>query len=81
MDQTFSERFKEKFKKNPLIPLGLLLTTGALTAGLFAFRKGDKNMSQTMMRYRVAFQGFTVAAMALGMVGPKLLEAIKGKPV
>eukprot|EP00276_Gloeochaete_wittrockiana_P007044 CAMPEP_0184646026 /NCGR_PEP_ID=MMETSP0308-20130426/2677_1 /TAXON_ID=38269 /ORGANISM="Gloeochaete witrockiana, Strain SAG 46.84" /LENGTH=34 /DNA_ID= /DNA_START= /DNA_END= /DNA_ORIENTATION= len=34
-----------------------------------------------MMRYRVAFQGFTVAAMALGMVGPKLLEAIKGKPV
>lgn len=49
-------------------PAGALATAGVLVVGLAAFRQGNKNLSQQMMRTRVMFQGATVAIM-LGSSG------------
>ncbi len=43
--------------------IGAIATAGVLCAGLLAFRKGDFNRSQQMMRARVGFQAATVALM------------------
>lgn len=47
---------------------GCLLTAGVLSYGLWSFRKGNREMSQYMMRARIAAQGFTVAALIVGVV-------------
>ena len=46
----------EERKRSPLVLVGALATAGALVAGLVAFRKGNANLSQSMMRTRVLFQ-------------------------
>jgi len=51
------------YKRNPLVIAGGLLTAGVLVGGLVAFRNGNQNISQNMMRTRVLFQGATVALM------------------
>mmetsp|Transcript_17294 Transcript_17294/g.33042 ORF Transcript_17294/g.33042 Transcript_17294/m.33042 type:complete len:108 (-) Transcript_17294:205-528(-) len=50
-------------KRNPLVLVGAIGTAGVLVMGLAAFRNGNQNMSQSMMRTRVVFQGVTVALM------------------
>mmetsp|Transcript_30491 Transcript_30491/g.75774 ORF Transcript_30491/g.75774 Transcript_30491/m.75774 type:complete len:89 (-) Transcript_30491:3570-3836(-) len=50
-------------KKSPLVLVGALITAGVLGAGLVAFRAGNANMSQQMMKARVGMQGLTVALM------------------
>ena len=47
---------------------GALVTTGFLSYGLYSFRRGEKQMSQVMMRGRVLAQGFTVLALVGGML-------------
>ena len=47
---------------------GALATAGVLMGGLVAFKKGNKALSQTMMRARIIAQGATVAIM-LGSSG------------
>ncbi|CAN6477604.1 unnamed protein product [Victoria cruziana] len=49
--------------KNPLVPIGALLTAGVLTAGLISFRQGNSHLGQKLMRARVVAQGATVALM------------------
>lgn len=44
------------------------MTAGALSYGLYSFRIGEKKMSQMMMRVRIAAQGFTVAALIVGVM-------------
>lgn len=46
---------------------GCLGTAAALTYGLFCFHRGQSQRSQLMMRTRIAAQGFTVAAILLGL--------------
>lgn len=46
---------------------GCLATLGALTYGLWSFRKGDRKMSQYMMRTRIMAQGFTITALIVGI--------------
>jgi hypothetical protein len=46
--------------RNPLVPLGALLTAGVLVRGVTAMYQGDKVMSQKMMRARIGMQGLTV---------------------
>jgi hypothetical protein len=53
-------------KKEPLIPIGMLLTFGALYNATRAVRKGDHKGAQKFFRARVAAQGFTVLAMVGG---------------
>lgn len=54
---------------------GCLATFCALTFGLHSFRKGDRRMSQLMMRARIAAQGFTVVALIIG-VGMSLNKSV-----
>jgi len=64
--ETFLQKAQRKFTKEPLVPLGTLVTAGVLTAGVRAFSKGNSQLSQKMMRWRVIAQGCTVAAIVFG---------------
>ena len=44
-----------------------MATFGALAYGLWSFRQGRRQMSQYMMRLRIAAQGFTVVALIVGI--------------
>ncbi|KAK2596821.1 hypothetical protein N8I77_009881 [Diaporthe amygdali] len=55
-----------RMKREPLVPIGCLLTVAAFTNAYRAMRKGDHNQVQRMFRARVIAQGFTVAAMVAG---------------
>jgi len=59
-------------KRSPLVMLGAGVTAAILGAGLFAYKSGNKSMSQTMMRARVVAQGVTVALM-MGTSGMMVL--------
>uniref|UniRef100_A0A8C4QWF1 HIG1 domain-containing protein n=1 Tax=Eptatretus burgeri TaxID=7764 RepID=A0A8C4QWF1_EPTBU len=60
--------------------VGCLLTLGALSAGLMAFRKGRKQQSQIMMRFRIFAQGFTIFAL-LGGVAWAARQKPEQKPI
>lgn len=49
--------------RNPFVLVGAIATAGVLVAGLVAFKQGNTNLSQNLMRTRVLFQGATVALM------------------
>ncbi|ROV91540.1 hypothetical protein VMCG_09426 [Cytospora schulzeri] len=55
-----------RMKREPLVPLGCLLTVAAFTNAYRAMRKGDHHQVQRMFRARVAAQAFTVVAMVAG---------------
>uniref|UniRef100_A0A1D1XFI2 RING-H2 finger protein ATL48 n=1 Tax=Anthurium amnicola TaxID=1678845 RepID=A0A1D1XFI2_9ARAE len=59
---------RKKPVKNPLVPVGALLTAGVLTAGLISFRQGNSQLGQKLMRARVVVQGATVALMIIGFI-------------
>jgi len=65
--ETKKEKLLRKIKENPLVPIGCAATTVALGVGLWNFRKGNSQMSQTMMRVRIGAQGFTVFALIVGV--------------
>ncbi|XP_044306878.1 HIG1 domain family member 2A, mitochondrial [Varanus komodoensis] len=67
-EESFKDRFVRKTRENPLVPIGCLCTAGALTYGLICFSRGNSRQSQRMMRARVLSQGFTVAALLVGVV-------------
>eukprot|EP00793_Prasinoderma_coloniale_P005455 PRCOL_00004863-RA len=56
--------FATKPRRNPLVPLGALVTTAVLCTGLYAFKTNNVKLSQKMMRMRVIAQGATVVVMA-----------------
>ncbi|RZC61716.1 hypothetical protein C5167_023478, partial [Papaver somniferum] len=60
LDELFGQK---KRVKNPLVPMGALMTAGVLTAGLISFRQGNSNLGQKLMRAPVVAQGATVALM------------------
>ncbi|XP_036279331.1 HIG1 domain family member 2A, mitochondrial [Pipistrellus kuhlii] len=71
----FKEKFIRKTRENPMVPIGCLGTAAALTYGLYCFHRGQSQRSQLMMRTRIAAQGFTVAAILLGLA----MSALKSK--
>lgn len=70
--ETFWQKAQRKFSKEPLIPLGTLMTVAFLGAGLRAFHTGQSRQAQYLMRGRVLAQGFTVvvflAGTAIGLI-------------
>jgi hypothetical protein len=64
-------------KKNPLVLVGAAVTAGVLTVGFVAFKAGNANLSQTMMKARVFAQGATVALM-VGTSGAAVLPSFTG---
>ncbi|XP_051932857.1 HIG1 domain family member 2A, mitochondrial [Hippocampus zosterae] len=71
-DETFKEKLLRKTKDNPFVPIGCLGTAGALMYGLRAFHQGKTRQSQLLMRGRIFAQGFTVAALIVGVVAAAL---------
>lgn len=59
----------DKFRKNPLVPLGAIGTGCVLMAGLFAFKSGNPRLSQHLMRARVVAQGATLAVLGVSVAG------------
>eukprot|EP01039_Chlorochromonas_danica_P008434 gene8433-9299_t len=79
--ETFTDKLIRRCKQEPLVPIGVVATTGFLLAGLGSFHTGNKIQAQMMMRGRLAAQLFTVVAMGAGaflglrpQVGPKSME-------
>ncbi|CAN0426259.1 unnamed protein product, partial [Ascophyllum nodosum] len=64
----FADKFMTKAKKDPLVPIGALATLGFLVSGIYSFKKGNRHLSQKLMRGRVLAQGFTVVVMFAGLV-------------
>uniref|UniRef100_A0A1L8DZU5 Putative hig1 domain family member 2a mitochondrial n=1 Tax=Nyssomyia neivai TaxID=330878 RepID=A0A1L8DZU5_9DIPT len=62
------DKMIRKIKENPLVPIGCLATAGALTYGLWNFRRGNQRTAQLMMRTRIIAQGLTVVALMVGVV-------------
>lgn len=56
----------KKLTREPLIPLGCVLTVAAFTASYRAMRRGDHNQVQRMFRARILAQAFTVGVMVVG---------------
>ncbi|CAL1269754.1 unnamed protein product [Larinioides sclopetarius] len=66
--QGIRDKMVNKIKSNPFVPIGMLATTAALSYGVYSMRSGNKKRSQMMMRARVLCQGFTIAALLVGIV-------------
>ncbi|KAL4075699.1 hypoxia induced protein conserved region-domain-containing protein [Scleroderma yunnanense] len=73
----WSEKVWRKSKQEPLVPLGVLATAGALTMAILSFRKRQSWNMQYWMRARVAAQAFTVGAMVVYYYGTKPSEVEK----
>ncbi|KAJ2900406.1 hypothetical protein MKZ38_002463 [Zalerion maritima] len=69
-DQQYNEKpivkIVRRFKEEPLIPLGVILTCTALINATLAMKRGDKQATNRMFRARVYAQGFTIAAIVAG---------------
>ncbi|WFC97895.1 Respiratory supercomplex factor 1, mitochondrial [Malassezia yamatoensis] len=66
-EETNSQRILRKMKEDPLVPIGCVLTTVALTYASYALRKGNRETFQRALRYRVLFQTVTVVAAAASL--------------
>lgn len=66
-EEPAKEKLIRKFKENPFVPIGCGFTAFALIYGLQSFRHGKQRMSQNMMRMRIGAQGFTIAALLVGI--------------
>ncbi|KAH0954477.1 hypothetical protein HN011_011216 [Eciton burchellii] len=66
--ETILHKAKRKLRENPLVPIGCLATTVALTYGLYNFYKGNAVMQQHCMRARVGAQAFTILSIVAGLI-------------
>jgi hypothetical protein len=64
--QDFIAKCISQCKQQPFVPLGTLATCVAVTLAAVSLRKGHQVNAQKWFRYRVAFQGFTIAALVVG---------------
>ncbi|XP_020900238.1 HIG1 domain family member 2A, mitochondrial [Exaiptasia diaphana] len=78
-DETMKDKMLRKARENPFVPLGCVLTVGALSYGLFSFIKGNAKVQQKMMRARVLAQGSTVLAVIAGLGYEIYLDSKKKK--
>ncbi|KAJ3875266.1 hypoxia induced protein conserved region-domain-containing protein, partial [Lentinula edodes] len=63
----YKEKAIRKTKENPWVPLGTLVTTGALTMAAIRLRQGNSRKFQVWLRFRVAFQALTIFAILGGL--------------
>ncbi|CAM9018753.1 unnamed protein product [Wickerhamomyces anomalus] len=65
-DVDFIEKCIKNCKEQPLVPLGTLATCIAVGLAAHSVRIGNRKGAQKWFRYRVGFQGFTIAALVVG---------------
>ncbi|EFN81635.1 HIG1 domain family member 2A, mitochondrial [Harpegnathos saltator] len=68
LPETVYNKASRKIRENPLVPIGAIATTVALSVGLFNFYHGRTQMQQYMMRARVGAQAFTIVCMVAGLI-------------
>ena len=68
---------QRKGTRNPLVLVGAGITGAVLCAGFVAFKSGNANVSQHMMRARIFAQGATVALM-VGTSGAVVMPSVFG---
>jgi len=65
--ETGAQKFWNKMKREPLVPLGALLTCGALGYATVQMRRGNQKHFQSALRWRIVFQTVTVIAAVAGL--------------
>ncbi|AMD21615.1 HFL241Wp [Eremothecium sinecaudum] len=73
---SFSEKFIRQCKQQPLVPLGAILTTAAVTLAAKNVKSGNKTGAQKWFRWRVALQTFTLVA----LIGGSFIYGKKQQP-
>ncbi|KAF5103229.1 hypothetical protein D0Z03_000273 [Geotrichum reessii] len=63
---TFYDKIKKNCIEQPLVPLGCLLTCGALALSARATKRGDAKAANRMFVWRVAMQSLTLVALIGG---------------
>ena len=66
MGESPRDKFFRKMREQPLVPIGSLLTCGALIVASNHLRTGNRDSFNKALRWRVGFQGLTVLAALLG---------------
>lgn len=62
----FIDKCIQNCKEQPFVPLGTLATCVAVTLAAKNLRVGNRDLAQKWFRWRVGFQGFTIAALVVG---------------
>lgn len=65
-EMPFMEKIVFHCKQQPLVPLGTLLTCGAVVLAAQNVRSGNKRKAQKYFRWRVGLQGLTLVALVAG---------------
>ncbi|KAJ9477155.1 Respiratory supercomplex factor 1, mitochondrial [Pseudozyma hubeiensis] len=76
------DKFFRKMREQPLVPIGSLLTCGALIAASNHLRSGNRDQFNKALRWRVGFQGLTVLAALVGSFyyGQQAAAAVPAPP-
>ncbi|SNX81358.1 probable Respiratory supercomplex factor 1, mitochondrial [Melanopsichium pennsylvanicum] len=82
MPEAPKDKFFKKMREQPLVPIGSLLTCGALIVASNHLRTGNRDQFNKALRWRVGFQGLTVLAALAGSFyyGQKAAASVPAPP-